>query len=71
MGAIKKISMNLPEDAFEVLQILATRQNSTMTDVVRRSIAVTKLLDDRQRAGDDILIRNAKSGEVERVIFAH
>lgn len=64
-----KISMNLTDEALQTLRELSARDGLTMTEVTRRAIATWKFLDDAQRAGKDVLLRDGKSRETERLIF--
>lgn len=64
-----KISMNMSDEALAALRELAERYNVTMTEAARRAITVMKLLDDSQRDGRDVLLRNPKTQETDRLIF--
>jgi hypothetical protein len=64
-----KISMNMSDEALAALRELAERYNITMTEAARRAITVMKLLDDSQRDGRDVLLRNPETQETDRLIF--
>lgn len=70
MSGARKISMNMSEDTLDALQELADRYNVTMTEATRRAISVMKLLDDKQRDGMDVLLRDPKTRETDRLIFS-
>ncbi len=65
-----KISMNMSDETLAALRELAERYNVTMTEAARRAISVMKLLDDNQRDGNDVLLRNPKTRETDRLIFS-
>lgn len=64
-----KISMNMSDEALADLRELAERYHVTMTEAARRAITVMKLLDDRQRDGHDVLLRDSATRETDRLIF--
>ena len=64
-----KISMNMSDEALADLRELAARYNVTMTEAARRAIAVMKLLDDSQRNGRDVLLRDPGTQDTDRLIF--
>ncbi len=64
-----KISMNMSDEALAALRVLAERYNVTMTEAARRAITVMKLLDDSQRDGRDVLLRDPQTQETDRLIF--
>jgi len=68
-GDTRKISMNLTIEVFEFLRKAASRENVTMTEIFRRALSVWRLIDDAQREGKTILLRDGKTKEVERIHF--
>lgn len=66
---IQKISMNLSDEVLEALREIAARDNVTLTEATRRAISTWKFLDDAQRDGQHLLIRDPKTRKAERVIF--
>lgn len=64
-----KISANLSDEVLEVLRTTAERENLTLTEVLRRAVSVFKVVDDAVQEGQQILIRDPKTKEVERVVF--
>lgn len=68
MGATK-VSMNLPNEILDVLRDMAGRDGVSMTEATRRAISMWKFLDDAQRDGKAVLLRDPVSKETERIIF--
>lgn len=68
MGATK-VSMNLPDEVLDVLRQMAGRDGVSMTEATRRAISMWKFLDDAQRAGKAVLLRDPVSKETERIVF--
>lgn len=64
-----KISMNMSDEALSDLRDLAERYGVTMTEAARRAITIMKLLDDKQRDGHDLLLRDSTTRETDRLIF--
>lgn len=64
-----KISMNLSDEILEAAREMAQRDGLTVTEVTRRAISTWKFLDDAQRDGKSILLRDSDHGETERIIF--
>jgi predicted transcriptional regulator len=65
----QKISMNLSDEIVDALREVAERDHVSMTEATRRAISTWKFLDDAQRAGRDVLIRDPETKETERLIF--
>jgi hypothetical protein len=65
----QKISANLSDEVVDTLKATAERENVTFTEVLRRAISVFKLVDDALHDGQQILLRDPKTKEVERVVF--
>ncbi|HTS98639.1 MAG TPA: hypothetical protein VMI33_18675 [Streptosporangiaceae bacterium] len=55
-----KVTVNLTEDDVAELKEQAERDSITMTDALRRSIAVGKLVTGAVRNGEKVLIRNSR-----------
>jgi predicted transcriptional regulator len=64
-----KISVNLSDEVLTALRELAERDNVTMTESLRRAISTFKLLQDAQREGKSVLLRDPETKETERLIF--
>lgn len=65
----QKISVNLSTEVMEALKAMAERDNVTMTEAIRRSISTQKFLDDAQRDGQNILLEDPETNNVQRIIF--
>jgi Ribbon-helix-helix protein, copG family len=65
----QKISVNLSDEILDSIREIASRDNVTMTEALRRAISVYKFLDDAQRAGKSILVRDPETKETERLVF--
>ena len=55
-----KVTVNLPEDQVTFLQELATKENLTFTDVLRRSINSERFFVEQERTGNKILIEDSE-----------
>ncbi|HET9016958.1 MAG TPA: ribbon-helix-helix protein, CopG family [Thermomicrobiaceae bacterium] len=55
---VTKLSVNVPDEAIEILKDIAARRHTTMTEVVRDAIAMEKFLDDETRKGNKVLIED-------------
>lgn len=55
-----KVTVNLTEDDVAELKEQAERDSITMTDALRRSIAVGRLVTGAVRNGEKVLIRNSR-----------
>lgn len=67
--AVTKVSVNLPDEVVEVVRNLATRRNTTRTEVFRRAISNHKFIQDELDKGSKILIEDS-SGNVKEVVYA-
>jgi hypothetical protein len=65
----QKISANLSDEVLDVLKKTAERENITLTEVLRRAVSVFKVVDDAVQQGHQILIRDPRTKEIERVVF--
>jgi hypothetical protein len=61
-----KVTVNLTEDDVAVLKEQAERDSITMTDALRRSIAVGKLVTSAVRNGEKVLIQSPQ-GETRQI----
>jgi predicted transcriptional regulator len=64
-----KISVNLSDEVLDALREMAARDNVTMTEALRRAISTFKFLQDAQRSGKALLLRDPATKETERLIF--
>lgn len=53
---VVRLSVNLAPSVAAALKALAEKQNVTVTEMVRRTIALSKLLDDEYEAGNRITV---------------
>jgi len=67
--AYQKLSVNLSEEVLAALRGMADRDNVTLTEVLRRAISTLKYLEDAQRGGKAVLIRDPETKETERLVF--
>ncbi|GAA4453020.1 ribbon-helix-helix protein, CopG family [Phytohabitans houttuyneae] len=58
----ERLSVNISSTTAESLRELAARNQTSLTEIVRRAVAVLKLLDDEQRAGSELRLVNRKTG---------
>jgi predicted transcriptional regulator len=68
-AAYQKLSVNLSKEVLGALRELAEREGVTMTEVLRRAISTQAFIQDAQREGKAILLRDPATGEIERIIF--
>ncbi len=64
-----KVTVNLPDDVVNALDVLATKRGITKTEALRQSIVNEKFFQDTHDNGDEVLIRDPKKDTVSRVIF--
>jgi len=65
----QKISVNLPDEVLRALREIAANDSVTQTEALRRSISTMKFLQEAQREGKAILIRDPATMETDRLIF--
>jgi len=64
-----KLTVNLSEEVVDILRDLARRDGTTMTEVLKRAIAVQKYLADEQANGKNIVIQDPDDDTVTRLVF--
>jgi predicted transcriptional regulator len=57
--AVKKVTVNLPEDQVRFLQEIAAREHMTFTDVLRRAINSEKFFVQQEQAGRKVLVEES------------
>ena len=62
-----EIRFNLSQDAFETLQSLAEKHNTTMTEVLHHAISLESFFDKEINNGGNVLIENG--AESRRVVL--
>jgi Ribbon-helix-helix protein, copG family len=57
-----KVSMNLTQEDIDILRALAEKRGISMTEVVRRALALEKFVDDSTEQGEKVLIQGPDNG---------
>jgi hypothetical protein len=68
-AAYQKISVNLSNEVLGALREMAERHGVTMTEVLRRAISTQAFIEDVQREGKVLLVRDPTTRETERIVF--
>lgn len=68
-AAVDRITVALVRKAGEDLQNLQDRTGLSKTDIVNRAITLYEFLDAQLQAGNDLLVRDQKTGETQLVRF--
>jgi hypothetical protein len=55
--AVKKVTVNLPEDQIAFLQKIAETDSLTFTDALRRAINSEKFFVEQERSGSKVLVQ--------------
>lgn len=58
-----RLTVKVSDSTYEMLTDLATRDETTMTDIIRRSVAVYKYVDEAARDGDKVVVRDKNNQE--------
>lgn len=69
MPGYQKISVNLSDEVIGAARELADTHHVTLTEILRRAISTQVFLEDAQRSGKAILLRDRETRELERVHF--
>lgn len=69
MTGYQKISVNLSDEVLGALRDMASRNNVTMTEALRRAISTQVFLEEAQREGRALLLRDPVTKETERLVF--
>lgn len=64
-----KLTVNLTEEIVDVLRELAQRDGTTMTEILRRAIAVQKYLADEQADGKKVIIEDPDNNTSRQLII--
>lgn len=64
-----KMSVNIPDQEVRDIRELSERSSLTMTDVIRQGIRVLKTLDQAQRDGKEIVLRDPSTKTNERLVI--
>lgn len=65
---MKRLNVNLPEDAFDELQALARGSGRTLTEVVRTALGLVKIGIEEAAQGNRLVI-TSRNGEILREIL--
>jgi hypothetical protein len=65
----ERITVALVRKAGEDLQDLQDRTGLSKTDIVNRAISVYEFIESEVEAGNDLFVRDRKTGETQRVRF--
>jgi hypothetical protein len=69
-NAVKdRVTVALIAKAADDLKRTVDRSGLSKTDVINRSISLYEFIDRRLAAGDDLILRNKETGELERIVF--
>lgn len=66
--ARRKLTVNLSEELVDVLKELAERNDTTMTDELKKAIQDRKYFADKVRAGNDVILEREVDEKVERTL---
>jgi predicted transcriptional regulator len=67
-NSLVKMTVNLSNDVFQTLKILAEKRHTTVTHILRRAIAIEKYIDQAQDEECKILIED-KKGHLRQLVF--
>jgi len=67
---VKKIQVNISDDAQEEIEDLRKRLNlGTISDVIRSSLKLTRYLELEKAAGNEVIVRNKENNKEKEVVF--
>lgn len=58
-----RLTVKVSDSTYETLSELAKRDETTMTDIIRRSVAVYRYVDEASREGDRVVVRDKHDKE--------
>lgn len=64
---VERITVGLLARVADELRSLVARTGMSKADVINRAVSLYSYIDSRTAAGDEVLIRSAATGEVERI----
>lgn len=64
-----RLSVNVALDVADALRVLAKRRGITVTDGVRRAIAIWKLVEDASAEGQQIQIFDPATGKIRELVL--
>ena len=66
-GQTTRLSVNVPVSTMALLRRVAQERGTSITDVVRRAIALLKLIDDAEKDGLELQVYNPKTDRTRSV----
>ena len=63
-----RVSANLPEETFKMLKELAAKRGVSMTEILRRAVALEDYVDEAIDEGGKILVEK-RDGEMRQLLF--
>lgn len=64
-----RLNVNLNSETAEALKLLAEEKGSSLTEVIRRAIAVYKFVDDESRSGHRVQTVDPQTSEVRELVL--
>jgi hypothetical protein len=65
----ERLSINLSSSAMTALRELSLRKGTSVTEMVRRAIALLKLVEDAEQEGQEVQVYDPKSDKVRTIQF--
>jgi len=66
---VKRLSINLPEPAFQDLERLKALSGRSMTDVVRTALSLVKIAFEEERIGNKLAVMNGKGRLLKEIVL--
>lgn len=67
--AVKRVTVNLSEEAVKSLEALANKRGITMTEALRKAIATEKFLADEVAEGSKVLIKSKDGKDTRQLLI--
>jgi predicted transcriptional regulator len=64
-----RLNVNLNEETATALKEIARKRDVSVTEAIRRAIAILKFIEDETAAGHRIQIADARSGKVREIVL--
>ncbi|CAN5427794.1 hypothetical protein BH11ACT8_BH11ACT8_01860 [soil metagenome] len=64
-----RMTFNLSEELVESLREMAERTGTTMTDALKRAIAVQEFLDEQQAEGKNVLLEDPENNTLRQLVL--
>jgi hypothetical protein len=62
-----KVTVNFAPDTYNVLAEIAEARNTSMAETLRRAIALLAFYEKIRKDGDDLMVRNHATQELDRI----